>query len=230
MKVVMDRHNHIQLSGRLTTVSARSIHSSQPVRVVHLDGDNSTSLTSRNEPASRVDQGTADDKQASDSIMEVLYGIQERLEQIDLARSQSLGELQQLAVRLSIAVAESVVRHELQTDATRLESLVSLAIEQLQTEEAIRIHVSQQDQSRLESIVNLKPPDQTLSVHVDPTLKPGDFRVEGGTYGLESLVSDQLQSIQDKLLESLEDAQTERRQAAGDNSGLGRFPNRRQGT
>lgn len=146
------------------------------------------------------------------------------------SREQALLELQELAVRLAVHVARAVLQYETSLSAERVAGLVRRAIEQMGPRPEVTVFVSPGDMERVAGDEGLARKLPT-AVHwrTDEGLRPGDVRIDGGAYGLESLAETQLEEIQFRLLEALQDAQVERRRAAGSGQSLGRFPDRRDG-
>lgn len=165
---------------------------------------------------------------ASDQTAILLEAVADGLEELRTMRTAALSELQALAVQLGVRVARTILQHEFSLTSERVILLAEQAVTQLDSDAVPVIFVHPADLQRLEQVeAGHAGLLATARWRADPGLAPGDVRIEGGNYGLESRVAAQLDAIMNTLLENLADAATERRRAAGDGQPFGRFPDRR---
>ncbi len=175
-------------------------------------------------------EGDAEDGIDIAHLEELLDDIVEGVRELDLRRSQSLGELQQVAVELSIAVASHLVKEKLDAGELNVKPLVDEAISRLETNQSVVIHVNPADKTALESALEdkLKSAARTFTLTADDRLPPGACRATAGEFGLLSTLEQRLATIRENLLQGIENARSERRTTGASGRGLQRFPDRRQ--
>jgi Flagellar assembly protein FliH len=205
-------------------IAGRLAHSGEELRIVQsVPEARSNSVDGR---SGMVDSSALPAAAGEAAIL--LEAVADGLEELRAMRTAALHELQSLAVLLAVRVARTILQHEFSLTSERVMLLAEQAVAQLDSDAVPLIFVHPADLQRLEQMETRH--DGLLATarwRADSGLAPGDVRIEGGNYGLESRVAEQLDAITNTLLESLADAATERRRAAGDGQSFGRFPDRR---
>ncbi len=165
-----------------------------------------------------------------DRLEQLLEEILEGVHQLDEKQQGSLGELQRVAVELSVAIAAHLVKEKLDVGEAGIESLVEAAISRLAPCEPIVIHLNPLDEAALTALWKdrLTAVSPTLTFTVDEQLPRGACRATAGDFGLLSTLEQRLATIRDNLLQGIAYAQIERRKADTDGGSLRRFPDRRQ--
>ncbi len=165
-----------------------------------------------------------------DRLEQLLEEILEGVQQLDEKHHRSLGELQRIAVELSVAIASHLVKEKLDVGESGVESLVEEAISRLAPWEPIVIHINPLDEAALKATWKdqLTAGLSTLTFTVDEQLPRGACRATAGDFGLLSTMEQRLATIRDNLLQGIAYAQIERRKDGTDGGSLRRFPDRRQ--
>lgn len=240
----------LQIPGSPASITARLIRLQQPVAVVgsmqsENPGIDSGAGASGQEPlepdrksAEEAEQRARQEAEArqlaaeqaarTERLQETIATVLEKLEVVQSSQQQTLQELQRVAVRLAVAVATALTRHEIRTSNARVESLIEEAVQRIGGVPTT-VWLNKQDLEGLAEAHSHDPMHERWTLLADPDLAAGDVRVENGAYGLECRLLEQLERIQNDLLEQLDDATTERRRVAGESRPLGRFPDRRSG-
>lgn len=183
------------------------------------------------------DHGAAADAEAVepsspgiDDVRRLLAAVEVAIAEAEVARIQSLDELQQLAVELSIMIAAELVGRAIDQDALDVSGLVREAVAQLGLAAPLTITLHPADVAQLESLgstVGTSWLDENIRIEANPALPRGHCQATNGPRALLSEIGPRLESIRAALLEGLNDAQIERRHAAGLGTPLKRFPERR---
>jgi hypothetical protein len=160
-------------------------------------------------------------------VLETLETIEMMVQEIAVARQQSLGEIQQLTVRLAVKIARAVMLQDLPEDTQRIERLTEMAMGYLSESAEATIRVHPKIHASLEHEHSGVLRRDSLRFVADDTVAIGDCRVEGDAFTLFAGVDDKLKQIEKKLLEGLSDAQIERRTSGTSDRKLQRFPDRR---
>ncbi len=158
----------------------------------------------------------------------LLEQIQLQVQELENNRRRSLRELQQLAVKLSVAIARQVCLREIAEDDHRVESLIAMAVQQLGSNGPLQVHVNPQTHDHLLHGLAAQWDSNQIQLVANPILGPADLQVHSPDHLLEARFEDQLQQIEQQLLEAIADAEVERRQTGTDGPSLQRFPDRRQ--
>ncbi len=160
-------------------------------------------------------------------VMDSLESIQAQLEEMSAARRQSLAELQELAVRLSVKIARSIIYTEIADDTSRIEHLVEMSLAQLDADTPIVVHVHPEVYSRLNHSHAAVLRREKLHIVADPEIAIGDCSIVGPAFTFFAGVESKLAEIEQKLVEGLSNAEIERRHPGKNDRGLQRFPDRR---
>jgi hypothetical protein len=165
-------------------------------------------------------------------IEALLQGLQTQLDELEARRSQSIRELQLVAVELAAAAAGQLLQQVITARDFPIERIVQAAIDRVGLVRPIAIRLHPDDvqllQERLPALPDWKL-EEECRLQPDPALRPGDCRADlpDGTSLLREAAA-QLEEFRDVWLEELTDAQVERRSHATAGSGLKRFPDRRE--
>ncbi|MEZ6095640.1 MAG: FliH/SctL family protein [Pirellulaceae bacterium] len=182
-------------------------------------------VTERIAPPPVVEAPKPDTHQQNEQVQQLLEHLAMQVEEIAAARRQSLAELQELAVRLAVRIARSIIATEVPDDVARIEKLAEQAIVYFDGADELTLRVHPELLAQLQH--NHQPSLQGLQIEGDPTLSPGDCRIDGVDSTLMVDIEHKLSQIEQKLMEGLADAQTERRTTGERDRSLQRFPDRR---
>jgi flagellar biosynthesis/type III secretory pathway protein FliH len=211
----------------IAPVAVRVIDANGPLPDANVDSE-SRRLEQR---AAIAQAEMARQAQEREAIERVLERINEVASQLSEQRQQLLHEMQQLSVELAIAVASQAIHMKIQAGDLPIEAMVRSAIERFEGARPIVLHLHPEDLALLQRrIGDARDPlfDGGVRFAADPSLARGDCRAESGESGVWCKMYSHLEEMRQRLLETLGDAATERRKTAADDSGLRRFPDRRQ--
>jgi flagellar biosynthesis/type III secretory pathway protein FliH len=151
-----------------------------------------------------------EDRQA---IEKVLAGLRQAADGFAARSEQMLGEMQQAAVELALAVAKRFLNEEIQNGRFAIENLVRQAVDRLGTRQAVTVYLNPDDlallRSRMEEDQSLLREGNTLRLEEDRTLARGDVRAEAGENSVLAEVEAQLGNLRQQLLRSVVRARTE---------------------
>ena len=166
------------------------------------------------------------------AMEQVLESITEAVNELEQRRQLSLAELQQAAVELAMAVASRLLFEKVRSDDFAVEELVGHVVDALKAQTPVTVRLHPDDLARLMRRLEGRPtpwPDPSgLRLVADASVAPGDCWAESDTHGILSRMELQLSEIRRHVMESLDDAQTQRRQALPSDQDLRRFPDRRE--
>lgn len=172
-------------------------------------------------------------KEHEQALREATQAMLDEIGELEMRRQQSIGELRELAVELACAITTHVVEDALTRDQFPLVQLIDRAIEHLGIAEPnhATFKLNPDDCRVIERAWNEADQDSDLTarvtLHPDPTLARGSCEATFGDRGIVVDVHDQLNQIRHELLGILDNAQTERRDAATSDRQVQRYPNRR---
>lgn len=167
------------------------------------------------------------------ALQEAVENIFEAVNQLEQRRQQALGELRELAVEIACAVATHVVDEALVREQFPLQQLVDRALEHLDVKQPSEVtfklnpedcQAIERAWKELDSAGHTRPP---VAWRADRTLPRGSCEATVGEQGVLVDIHDQLHQIRHELLGTLDNAQTERRDAAQGDRHVQRYPNRR---
>lgn len=165
-------------------------------------------------------------------IRQLLDDLQRAVDELEQRRSQSLSELQQIAVELAVIAASHVVYTELERDGLGVEEFISRAISELPLNTAASIRLNPQDlnilQPRLAS-GSLPWNASQITLLPDASISRGGLHLE--TEAGRILISDvasRLSEVRQQWMENIDDTTVERRRVQDDPESLRRFPDRRE--
>lgn len=180
------------------------------------------------------------------AVQHILDHLGESVEEFEQRRQSMIGELQTVAVEIAVAVASKLVFQELKDAESIALPLVKQLVENLDQrfqckvwlnpDDLVIIENSQQmdlDSSNAatdgstDSIGKTQWKTDNIQFLGDPKLARGDCKIDNGSESLISSIQSKLSEIRHQLIESLQDAEIERRRSENANRGIRRFPNRR---
>jgi hypothetical protein len=183
-------------------------------------------------PTETVTKPTPPKPAAEPDLRPLLTALSHSIQEVEQRRQQSLGELQHLAVELSVAIASQLVFQAVDRGEFGVEELVRQAIHRFNLSDPITIALHPDDLALLQSrIASLEPrwPDGQVILQGDHAVARGGCRAESADGKM--LISDitaRLSEIRRHWMEELDDAQIERRRTSGEGPALRRFPDRRE--
>ena len=157
--------------------------------------------------------------------------LEDLVQEHEQRRQESLGELQQLAVELAVAVASQVVSRAIDADQFGVKELVQSLVGRLGLAEPIKVTLHPQDLALLEAHLKQEPATwdpKLMSFRGDPLIPRGSCR---GTSARGDVLAESalhLAELRRHLLEGLDDAEIERRHSSPADQRLRRFPDRRE--
>jgi flagellar biosynthesis/type III secretory pathway protein FliH len=196
------------------------------VHVMHW-GIDALGEPARDAPRKPVNAKAERETRHTQSLLSELTAAVEELEQ---RRSHSFHELQHLAIDLAVTIASAVAQCAIEREEHGVETLVQQAMKRMGVADGLIVGLHPGDAKRLTDLLkaeNRSWPTNTLAIVPDDSLEPGSVRITRDGTGLLSRVQSRLSDIRRHLIEGLDDAQIERRNAPGTDSLLRRFPDRR---
>lgn len=164
----------------------------------------------------------------SHTLVEPLLRIAEEIEELQGRQRNSLQELQELAIEIAVDVAQRVTRTCIDRNGFGIDRLVQEVVDTLNPQETLSIQMHPDDIAGLSDAVKEHGIDGTkILFRPNAAIHRGECRAETATLCLTNNIYTHLAQIRTKLLQNLENAQTERRQIADASPLLQRFPDRR---
>ncbi|MEZ6062789.1 MAG: FliH/SctL family protein [Planctomycetaceae bacterium] len=164
-------------------------------------------------------------------LRELFGQLEEAISDVRQQQRNSLQELQQAAVELAVGAASWLVSAAIDRDHFAVDELVSQAIQQLGGGEKVRIQLNPADVRLLKQILEQDGAPvfgDDVEISEDATLKRGTCRAESPKMTIVADWEKRLQDIRTSWMESLDDAQVERRADDPAGRGFRRFPDRRE--
>lgn len=173
----------------------------------------------------------AQDRATPEQILEVrnLFGeIHQVVGEFEQRRQQMIGELQSVAVEIGVAVAAKLTFQEVASNKEFIVPMVRQLIGNLDQQLNYVVWVNPADYAVIQkAILAEEEPPTHFRFQIDNGLAKGDCRVDDGNQSFVSSLQTKIAEIRQKLIESLHDAEIERRNPDNDNRGIRRFPDRR---
>jgi flagellar biosynthesis/type III secretory pathway protein FliH len=164
-------------------------------------------------------------------LQQLLNDIGTAIEELQQQHRESLAELQQTTVELSIAAASWIVGAAIDADMFAVDDLVASMVRHLHKEQPVRIYLNPEDASLLNHLIENSEASQLVAADVevasDAELTRGKCRVESARTTLVTDLDDRLADIRRIWMENLNETQTERRADDPAGRGFRRFPDRR---
>ncbi len=158
----------------------------------------------------------------------LLQNLCEAVSDLEARRAQSMDELQLVAVEMTVAIAARFLGEA--TDGAAIRTLVEDAVNRLGAHDKLTIRLHPEDLIELQKAAERSPPEGTAQPPefvADTQIARGDCEVTGLDFRYVTRMQLVLDEIRVGLLESLENAQIERRRTETNGSQLRRFPDRR---
>jgi len=165
-------------------------------------------------------------------IIELLQSMTHTLADLEARRRQSLTDLQQAVVELSVAMASQLTYRIIESGEFAVEKMVEDAVSRLPAAEHVTLRLHPDDlalfHQRLKSIPAEALDARSLQLTPDPAVGRGGCLAELPEQGILCDIEMLLGDLHTELMEGLSDAQVERRSTQGANRSLRRFPDRRE--
>lgn len=165
-------------------------------------------------------------------VVQLLESVQQAVLELEDRRRESLSELQQAVVELSVAIASQLTYRVIEAGEFAVEKMVQDAVSRLPAAEHVKLRLNPADHElfheRLKAIPAESLDSRSLQLTADPSVSRGGCLAElpeqGILFDIELLLGD----LHTELMEGLSDAQIERRRSQGADRSLRRFPDRRE--
>ena len=165
-------------------------------------------------------------------IIRLLESITHTLADLETRRRESLTELQQAVVELSVAMASQLTYRIIESGEFAVEKMVEDAVSRLPAAEHVTLRLHPDDlalfHQRLKAIPAAALDARSLQLTPDPAIGRGGCLAELPEQGILCDIEMLLGDLHTELMEGLSDAQVERRRTQGANRSLRRFPDRRE--
>lgn len=165
-------------------------------------------------------------------ITEVLSEMAYTVRQTEDRRQESFRELREAAVELAVAIASQVAQQAIEKGEYGIDELVRKVVEGLDVPGLVRVRLHPEDlallERRFESGVPPWKEMREIELLSDARIQRGDCRADALDFGVIAKLKDRIAEIRDQLLNSIDDAQTERRTTQSQDESLRRFPDRRE--
>lgn len=165
-------------------------------------------------------------------IRPLLNTLLSAVQELDERRRESLRELQQAAVELSIAIASQLLRRAIDAGQFGVRELVEDALHRLPASGPVQVSLHPADLQQLQSQLAARAPHilagREVRFRPDPTLERGSCRADLPEEGILSDLHLSLGDLHEELMEGLADAQAEHRRTPGSDRSVRRVPDRRE--
>ncbi len=170
-------------------------------------------------------------REEREQLENLLNHVADAVRDLRLAQRDRLGEMQQVAVELAVAVATHVLYERIESGDYAIEELVRSAVKRLEPGSAVTVSLHPDDLALLErrqaegttAILTA----EEMRLVADASMGRGDCRAETGDVALMSNLEEHLKDIRRDLLNGLPEAQVERRKNVAEERNLRRYPDRR---
>ncbi|MCA9063402.1 MAG: hypothetical protein KDA96_10095 [Planctomycetaceae bacterium] len=163
--------------------------------------------------------------------MALLTDLAESVEEIRQQRRQTLEEMQQVAIELSMAATSWLVGAAIDADQFAVDDLIRTGMARLDLDDAVQVELNPADHDLLQRLLEESPDPglvERITVIRDSALPRGSCRISSGRKSLVSDLESRLEAIHRSWLENMDDSQIERRRNGRDGRTLRRFPERRE--
>jgi hypothetical protein len=183
-------------------------------------------------PAAPLEATPANPPSSDPRLLELVTSISQKLGELESRRRESLAELQQAVVELSVAIASQLTYRIIDSGEFAVEKMVEDAVSRLPAAEHVTLRLNPQDlelfQQRIKSMPAASLDARSLHLAADPAVGRGGCLAELPEQGILCDIELLLGDLHTELMEGLSDAQVERRRAQGTDRSLRRFPDRRE--
>lgn len=175
---------------------------------------------------------TPPDPRTDRQLLELLDAISHSITELEARRRESLAELQQAVVELSVAIASQLTYRIIESGEFAVEKMVEDAVSRLPAAEHVALRLHPDDlalfHQRIKAIPAAALDARSLHLIPDPAVGRGGCLAELPEQGILCDIELLLGDLHTELMEGLSDAQVERRRAQGTDRSLRRFPDRRE--
>jgi flagellar biosynthesis/type III secretory pathway protein FliH len=167
-----------------------------------------------------------------EQLQQLFSGLAMAISELEEKQRQSLQEMQHVAIELAAAAASWLTMAAIDRNQFHIEQLIADSVMQLRGNGPLTVRLNPEDFDQFNTLKETHAePNSTLKdvqFVPDPTMARGSCRTESDSISLVSDLETRLASVRQAWLETLDDAQTERR-ATGDRAWEpGRVPDRRE--
>ncbi len=170
-------------------------------------------------------------KQQLEYMRQLLNEVGVAVEDLQQQHRQSLTEMQQATVELSVVAASWIVGAAIDADMFAVDDLVAAMVDKLHKEQPIRVFMNPEDAALLNHLRSSSDAEDFANADVEflpeAELARGIVRAESARSTLMTDMDDRLADIRRIWMENLNDTQTERRADDPAGRGFRRFPERR---
>ena len=144
-------------------------------------------------------------------IRGLLEKIEQRIGQSRQNEHATVQQFQELAIRLAVQIASTVVKYEVEQHDTRIRKIIEDFTERHESQLPVVICVNQTDLERLRiSLPDAPSSDSTFQLKEDDSIATGDCRLESSDQTVVADYERQLFDIQLQLMEALQNARVAR--------------------
>ena len=165
-------------------------------------------------------------------VVQLLEAVQRTVLELENRRRETLVELQQAVVELSVAIASQLTYRVIEAGEFDVEKMVQDAVSRLPASGHVALRLNPEDlelfHERLKAIPAETLDARSLQFKADPSVSRGGCLAELPEQGILSDIELLLGDLHTELMEGLSDAQVERRRSQGADRSLRRFPDRRE--
>ncbi|MEO2018096.1 MAG: FliH/SctL family protein [Fuerstiella sp.] len=164
-------------------------------------------------------------------LQQLLNDIGASIEELQQQHRETLAEMQQATVELSITAASWIVGAAFGADVFAVDDLVASMVRHLHKEQPVRILLNPEDATLLNELIENSEAGQLVDTEIEvvpeTAMIRGNCRVESARTTLVMDLEDRLADIRRIWMENLNETQTERRADDPAGRGFRRFPDRR---
>ena len=159
-----------------------------------------------------------------EQINSLFQDLNEKFDEYELRRQQSVGELQQLSVDIAFAAVAKILKQEIDQDQFPIQAIVEKMTDRLGGEQRARIVLHPNDFELLHQSESNNP---RWELAADQRMPRGNCRVEMAGMELVYEIKLAITELYTSVLEELNEPTLERREPKASNAELQRFPDRR---
>ena len=181
--------------------------------------------------ASSPDRSAAPTETDVNRLHELLGTVSESVSELQQQHRNSLEEMQQVSVELSVSAASWLTGVAIDAGQFAVDDLIRMALHRLGADQPVQVRLNPADHQLLRELMSASPVKEQLeqmNCMDDPSLPRGSCRVDSGRRMLVSDMESRLEEIRKLWMENLDAAQIERRGDGSHGRTLRRFPDRRE--
>ncbi|WP_167875127.1 FliH/SctL family protein [Caproiciproducens galactitolivorans] len=133
------------------------------------------------------------------AVLDELSGM---LETVEARKEEILQRFESDITRLSLAIAEKIIKKEISLDAKAIQSIIIKAIDSYRNQEWVRIYVSPNTKTLLADttlIKDLQEVSDNVKIEASAEMKDGDCKIEMPNQMIDAGVDTQLNNIKNEL-------------------------------